>query len=494
MGLTPVVIEQFPGLDLRTDPGDSRGALDALNVTFEAGKVRTRHGTGAGFSPASNNTIYFMAPFNGGSLSSPQQIIVTAGAPAAVYAINGGGGLPGAATTINTCANTGCSGVSIGTPAGSFFYLINSSSALRRYDGLLWTAPGISPAQVNCLGVSPTDNRMVTCSGSAAGSKTWFSNAGAPETFSANDFVYLTPGDGEEIQGTAVFNNQLFVFKESKFFVFYGNSIDATGNSIFNYRVIDTGIGMRQPCPQSVCVGPDGAYFLGQDGIYRTTGGPPVKISGGPIDPFFNGGAHTYWQGGTWDETFNLSRLCWFEDCLYASLATSSTTGLTLVWDSKLNVWSAWSLYSGAISVWKRGASTFVRTLVLTTDAVGTVTDSMLYVDSTLSVPSDNGTNILSRYRLPFESYGSPLQKRIRETLIEGTGSPVIQWSRDWSTPVTGGAVTLGTAPTPGIGRQRSAIRGRTFSLSAGKTSGAWTINRVQANVSDSLRKPEVSV
>jgi hypothetical protein len=55
--------------------------------------------------------------------------------------------------------------------------------------------------------------------------------------------VDLTPNDGEVITEWRVGAATLFVFKQTKFFVFYGNSTDGSGNPVFNYRSVDLGVG-----------------------------------------------------------------------------------------------------------------------------------------------------------------------------------------------------------------------------------------------------------
>jgi hypothetical protein len=100
----------------------------------------------------------------------------------------------------------------------------------------------------------------------------------------------------------------------------------------------------------------------------------------------------------------------------------------------------------------------------------------------------------VSRYRLPFEDYGSPRRKRLRETILEGTGTVTAQWSKDWGALTTGSSVALGTAPAIATARQRLAMLGNSFSLQLGASSGAWAVNRVQANVSDALAGPEITV
>jgi hypothetical protein len=101
------------------------------------------------------------------------------------------------------------------------------------------------------------------------------SNPSEPEVYTTDDTTSIAPGDGEDIMGAVTYNGQTFVFKETSFFVFYGES-DSGGavELLYNQR---SGVGML--APGCVTVGPDGVYFLAADGIYRTTGGTATCIS-----------------------------------------------------------------------------------------------------------------------------------------------------------------------------------------------------------------------
>jgi hypothetical protein len=68
VSLRPVTIEQFPGLDLRQDPGDAAGAIDLANITLEPGRVRVRDGTSLLYTPATtpNNFYYLSQMFDDG--------------------------------------------------------------------------------------------------------------------------------------------------------------------------------------------------------------------------------------------------------------------------------------------------------------------------------------------------------------------------------------------------------------------------------------------
>jgi hypothetical protein len=494
MSLRPVVIEQFPGLDLRQDPGDSAGAIDALNVTLDPGRVRSRGGTSTLYAPAGSQ-VNHMKPFG-----QSQLIIYDSSGTGVLTVITPAGAVVGSTTTTTSLGRT-CTSVAIGTTAGSFFYFTHPViSVVKRWDGATWTAPGTFPASIMAFGLSPTDNRLVACQGLPTGCKVSFSDPGAPETFGANNYVLLGPGDNEEIQGTAVFNNQLFIFKQTKFYVFYGTSTDSTGNPIFNYRTVDTGIGVRPqfgtawPGTSCICATASGVYFIANDGVYRTTGGTPVKISS-PLDPFWTGiGASPFWLGGTRGTTSTsttaTNSLTALDGRLYCAMATSTTAGITFVYDERLNAWTAWSIWPGA------GVARFIRSTNsgdidgIVMAPVGATT--VQRVDPALT--SDNGSAVVSRYRLPFETYGNPGEKRIREVIVEGVGTPTIGITADWSSTGITKALTLGTSPAISKDRMHNAWRGRAFSVQLSAASGAWAVNRVQANVSDATRPVAVTV
>lgn len=487
MGLSPVVIENFPGLDLRPDPGDSRGAIDMLNVTLEPGRVRSREGTSLFY--ASPATVQFMDVFNSSALGR-QLIIGSAGGVNGTYsAVGANAGLLGStAAATGIIDATGCSGVAIGTPTATAYYITTARGGfIQKWSGAAWSAPGTMPLAPNVLSISPTDNRLVVCD---TGSKVWFSDAGAPETFGVNNFVNLTPGDGETIRAAAVFNNQLFIFKSTKYFVFYGTSTDPTGNPVFNYRTVAANLGpqFRQLItPAAVCTGPDGVYFVSGDSVYRTTGGAPINVAL-PIVPYFAASTGPFWQGGNWSPTSAITpRIGWVGDRMFVSLVPTGGSAGTFVYDRRIDSWYVWGLTPTAVS--RFASASADGALDATFFGIGV---NAVKVDPALA--ADQGAAIVSRYRLPFEDYGSPRRKRIRETILEGVGAPLVQWSRDWGALVPGSTVTLGTSPAIADARQRLAIRGNMFSLQLGAASGAWSMNRIQVNLLDEQSGPEIDV
>ena len=478
MGLNPVVIENFPGLDLRTDPGDARGAIDLMNVTLNPGRARTRDGSATFFNPAL--AVSTIQPFGA------QMIVCDT---TNISAVDSTGTL--IAATAGVTAGQ-IKGAALGTPAGSFFYIPTTAGVMKQWTGAAWSSPAGFPANGVLVGTMPSDNRLVVAD---IASKVWFSDPGAPTTFGANNFVQLAPGDGENITAIATYNNQVFIFKKTKFFVFYGNSADPAGNPVFNYRAVDTGTGAATYNvsatyhQHSVCVGDDGVYFQGKDGIYRTTGGPPQRFSE-PLTPFYTYSTSPYWQPNPWNSA---NRICWdmtwCNGKLYVAYQLTGTVqNVVFVYDRATGAWSAWDFPAQCLCSFRANATDVHDVLAAGKLSANTV----VRFDPALT--TDSGSAIVSRYRLPFEDYGSPRRKRLRETILEGTGTVTAQWSKDWGTLTTGSSVVLGTSPALATARQRLAMLGNSFSLQLGASSGAWAVNRVQANVSDALGGPEITV
>lgn len=480
-GLRPIQIEEFGGLQLGVDPDELgfRGAVDLLNVEFQPGVVKSRPGLSV-FSSLVSNPVIHLVPF--GRVANDEQLVAVTGPNSStnnLVALNNNG------TTFASASMTvsALSGVQkVGTPAATYLYVSNGSASWRRWDGAAWTSPTMPQGTI--LGLSPTDNRLVVGNiGSPLdASRVMFSDPGVPETFAANNYVSLTPGDGEQIMGMAIFANQLFVFKRSKYFVFFGNSshfaADGTEVDDFNYRTFANGVGMAGW--NCVDAGPDGVYFLDRSGIYKTTGGPPVKVSEA-LDPFFAQQPGMLFSRSVFQPSLEQSmNVGWAKERLFVTVG-QQTAGLptlhTFVWDPKLDAWSLWTAPGGS--------SNYFFTAAAETRAVSGVDgrrdvllgsqDGRIYrLDPTVS--TDNGASFTTRYRSGYSDFGNPArEKTIRETELVGTGSPSIAWSREYGSLSSPQSVSLGSSRR---GLDRSAHVGELLSYQLSGTA-PWSVQRV---------------
>lgn len=239
-------------------------------------------------------------------------------------------------TTWPETAATACF-AHFGTPSASYTYgRANLTTAkVVRFDGTTFTEPTCSvdgttgkemPRGKFMVGWPTGGDRLITANTGPTGgpggvassnSHVWISEAeGKAEAYESTAYLQLNPGDGEEITGLEVYGGQVFIFKETKFFVIYGISISEEGRPTFNYREVSLGEGsrMRRPVVTALaessdtltCSTEDGIYFCTSGGVWVTTGGAPSKISqalrpleevspfDGPMAEFLNGSTETF--------------------------------------------------------------------------------------------------------------------------------------------------------------------------------------------------------
>jgi hypothetical protein len=406
----------FSGLNLRDQPNqiDPTQALDLLNVTLiERGGVKSRDGYAKFTSSALTNRPDSLAAFY--TVSGTAQLVVGNGNRLDALS-TAGASLANVATTASPHYFA-----RFGGPTAELMFISNGADTLRQWNGTAFSTPtftGTSPTG-RFVAVTPWDNRLVNArrSGATLGdnpSTVRFSDAGVPTTFGTANFVDLTPGDGEQIMAVIAWSRYLFVFKESKFFVFNSTSTGAGGTPVFNYFTIDTGVGLA--APRAVCAARDGVYFLSRTGVYRTTSTTVEPVSS-LLDPFFSNTTSGFYTGGALNMTQVANAAMAFnreQVFLAVPAGASSVNNRVLVYDPRYQWWTLYDLPAAAMASFR----------------VSTQPDLMFaYASGTNDVgghasgqTTDAGAAIASRWRSGWWDMGDPHVKTVRRTVAWGKG------------------------------------------------------------------------
>ena len=514
MGYRPVPFRDFGGgLNLRdgSDVVSEREAIDLLNVTFtERGAVTQRDGYGLFTAAVGTNRYDSLGAFY--TAGGTKQVM--AGAGNRLDAINNSGAVVASSTSPTASPHFFAR---FAAPGSEHMYIANGTDTVRKWDGASFSTPsytGSTPTG-RFLAVTPWDNRLVCARTVGQVSRLLFSDPGDPLTFGANNYIDLSPGDGEAIMGLAVWRELLFVFKETKLFVFTGTSTDTDGSPIFDYYGVQTGVGLASS--RALAVGREGVYFLDRSGVYVTTGQQPQQVSD-VIDPLFPGATlpDFYSQAGGVQLAgtyITNAAMCLHNERLYLGCTGGSATvnNRTLVFDPRYGWWSVWDLPAAAL-VSFRPSSSGELVFALASGTKDLARHSSAYT-------SDAGVAISSRWRSGWFDYDAQWEKTIREGVYWGSGACTLAISRDYADTSASDtlAFTNSTSDTWGDGTGsdtwgdgtgtdtwaalgpinrkmvRRAIRGTLFSVKFSNTTlnQGWSIHRAVLHLREA-RQPNV--
>lgn len=449
------------GLNLRdkSDAVKDGEAIDLLNVTFtERGAIRQRDGF-ADFTTADlgQRVDSMVAHYTAGGA---RQLVIGAGTR--IDVLDQAGTLtPGIAGMTRgpwTFAQ-------FGDPTRELVFCANGADPMVSWNGAAF-ANGLAVATVNgiaaqampkagaiCVTASTpgstsgtnASNRLVAtaygtlATGGPAGaqstpSRVHFSNAGDPFRWETDgdipsgrgrNFIDLTPGDGEYIIAAVTWRELVFIFKQTKFFVLWGEGIGANSTPTFQVREVVNNVGLA--CPQAVAVGRDGVYFMNRRGVYRTSGGDPVLLSD-VISPMWTQDPDPYFRSSP----INLGQLdrvraLWAMERFYLAVPTgaSADNDRVLVYDTQHNWWSLYDMPAAALASFRSTDRPDLH--------IGYSSSLPARVGrQLLGLNTDRGQPITSRWRSGWSDYNSSQAKTIRETKLWGTGAVVVRFSTDF--------------------------------------------------------------
>lgn len=428
MATSPFVVNRFAGLNTLVDPEEigPEAAVSLLNVDTDLrGILRTRDGY-SNFTSGAGANAYKSLYFHPGG----QLIGARAGAAETYEAFNSAGGVLDTEVAFGI-GNGGKTGfASIGTPSSSTTFIV-SPNAILTWDGSAFAVGAFTGA-----GVSPTTSRIaawkerlahVTAAGTV-----WFSDAGAPTVFSANNFEQPDAGDGESQVALVAYADVLVLFRNTKMFVFDGIDTDNDGNPIFVFRrQLFGNIGSFL----SYTVTPEGIYVLTTKGLYRTQGGPLVLLSEQPR------GIFSTLLSRAIPTDYDLLPATALQNRLFFACPASGSSSLdrTLVFDITTNDWLLWDIAAQSMTTSRYSAA---GSLV----SFGVPSKHIAQLDS--SVTADAGTAIAWNYTSGI--YDLSGENRVTVTLesaLWGTGTVTLQVANDHGAVDTGSALTLGASP-----------------------------------------------
>jgi hypothetical protein len=339
-------------------------------------------------------------------------------------------------------------------------------------------------------------------------------DAGVPGTRAprGRNFIDLTPGDGERIMAAVTWRELVFIFKETKFFVLWGEGIGAEGTPTFQVREVVNDVGLASA--QAVSIGRDGVYFMNRRGVYRTSGGDPVLLSD-IVSPMWTQDPDVYFKSrGRSTSRGSIASACsgtWSASTSPCPTGAAAANDRVLVYDTQHGWWSLYDWPASALVSFRAD----VRPAVHFGYAVGPNRIGAQQLDRS----DDRGARIVSRWRSGWGDYGNSQVKTIRETKLWGAGAVITLFSTDFNPvmhatedtilgaladwPVDGaGTWDAWLAPLgvrwPSVGQianamLRYATRGTLFSTQFSNSTQAptWSVHRIARHLRE-VREPSV--
>lgn len=496
-----IAFPEFRGLILNR-PLDAVGAdnaIDILDVDWDnsLGMLRSREGAAA-FSPEDAASSYdIIAPH------SLTRLLARRGTT--LHAINAEGKEIAGKTA--TVSSKHLSFARLGTPSAAYTYIADQESALKRYDGTDFTSPtadvgedkGVAMPKGRFLAVWPDGgNRLVVAGTTASGgpngaisspSHVWFSNPGDGEAYEATAYVQVNPGDGEEIIGCVAWGGMIFVFKETRCFIFYGVSADNDGKPVFNFRTVELGTRMNPPGAkngENVVAGTDSVYILADQGVYATTGGD-LSLLSTDLEPLARsqalvGPITTTLGSRRWVDAGGIA---YAGEALYVGLLEGGVVDRVLKYDLRKQAWTILTAALNCIVAWAEQTDNRGRIFFSGTGEG----NERIYFYTPATDEDASGAAMSPRWQSGFYDLEDADEKTFVHTKVWGTGEIDIKTAEDYGELGAATRCKLGTAPAIAQAQKQ---KGQTATLFSHQISGTapWSVQRIDRYLRET-RVPE---
>ena len=201
----------------------------------------------------------------------------------------------------------------------------------------------------------------------------------------------------------------------------------ASGITTYYKRPVDNGVGLI--CRHACVSGRDGVYFVGPEGVYRTTGGEPELLSE-LIAPIFSGAPSPYYTGGTINRAAaDKVRIAYFDEMVYVFVPVGEATepNRVLVYDTQAKSWTIWNQRIGAAAPFDdptRGRQLVNAAITDTTYAVRRLDES---------ARTDDETDFLGFWRGGFLDFSDQTVKTMMENKLWGYGLISVRVGTDYA-------------------------------------------------------------
>lgn len=497
----PIPFLRFGGLVLNR-PLDDVGpddAIDLLDVDWGASlsTLRTRQGAAA-FSPADAASSY-------DALFGHSLVRLLARRGTTLYALNDEGKEVAGKEAVVSAKHLAFA--KLGTPSASYTYIADQENTLKRYDGADFASPtakvdegaGVAMPKGRFLAVWPDGGNRLVVAGTPAnggpagaissGSHVWFSMPGNGEEYEATAYVQLNPGDGEEITGCVAFGGMIFVFKETRCFIFYGVSADNDGKPVFNFRSVELGTRMRAPGTkraENVIAGTDSIYFVADHGVYATTGGEPSLLSD-DLEPLSSSQALVGPILTTLGERrwVNAAGVAYQGEALYVGLESGGIVDRLMKYDLRKQAWTIYSAALNCFVAWNEQTNSRARIFFSGTGAG----NRRVYLYTPATDADASAADLDPRWQSGFYELEDADEKTLVNAKMWGTGEVVLKVAEDYGELDLGRTFELGVAPKIDQGQQQA---GQDATLFSHQFSGAapWSVQRLDRYLRET-RVPE---
>lgn len=486
----PIPFTQYGGLILNKPLDDvgADNAIDLLDVDWDTSlsTLRSRQGAAA-FSPADAASSY--DALFGHSLT---RLLARRGTT--LYALNEEGKEVAGKTAATNEKHLAFA--KLGTPSAAYTYIADQENALKRYDGSDFTTPtcnvgeakGVAMPKGRFLAVWPDGgNRLVVAGTTAAGgpngaissgSHVWFSMPGNGEEYEGTAYVQLNPGDGEEITGCVAWGGMIFVFKETRCFIFYGVSADDDGKPVFNFRSVELGTRMRAPGAkraENVIAGNDSVYFVADHGVYATTGAEPSLLSD-DLTPLaestpLRGPILTTLGTRRW---VNGAGIAFMGEALYVGLEEGGIVDRVMKFDLRQQAWTIYTAALNCLVAWNEQTNNRARIFFSGTGAG----NRRVYFYTPATDADASAADLDCRWQSGDYELESADEKTFVNAKMWGTGEVTVKVAEDYKALGNGVVFKLGVAPA--IGQAQHQL-GQTATLFSHQFSGAapWSVQRM---------------